>query len=141
MERISFVKDKIVSYPKGPTGVTATTESGSKVFGEAEIDREGRYSSSNLLNQNIDKLAQTLGFIFPENKVERNESVSDYSDYSELTEQEVIENLDEHLNYFDSNPAKSNKNDNFCRKCGQKYASVDNFCANCGNRRNLKAFI
>jgi hypothetical protein len=132
--RISFAKDKIGTYIKGASGITATTESASKVIGQAEINSDGTYSSSNLLNQNIDKLAQTLGFNFS-SEVEPENINDSYQGYSSLTEQEIINNLDEHLDCFNNNSSSTYKNDNFCRQCGSKYISKDNFCGNCGNKR------
>jgi hypothetical protein len=132
--RISFSKDKVGTYQKGDSGITATTASASKTYGIPDLNPDGTFTSTNLLNSNIDKLAKTLGYDLTEIKEEDLEEDMN-QDYSELTEQEMINNLDDHLSNFGQKKATKSKNDNFCRNCGLKYITNDNFCANCGFKR------
>ena len=142
--RISFAKDRIKNYQKGDSGITATSDAGSRTFGKPEMYQDGTYSSSQLLFDNIDKLGESMQQQQHKQNVEPEKVENTTSSLDNLTENEVIENLDFHLGLT---PRKktivshqiampNTEKDNFCRNCGIKYSGHDNFCANCGFKRN-----
>lgn len=162
--RLSFSMDKIPKneYKVGKSGITATTTSGAEPTFKPKYSEKDGYSSSELLNRNIDDLAKKLNLnckleeeaqeeIFDEEEIQE-EIVTKSNSITGLTEEQVIEDLDYYIsltelpdpNSFDFNkslakPVKikvSNKKDNFCRNCGVKFTDQDNFCANCGSGRN-----
>jgi hypothetical protein len=140
-DRPSFSKEKITQHNVGPTGITGTRESSVTPSSNLKATKDGRYNASELLFENIDKLGELF---------HRDEEDEDYveidtidlsedleEDFDSLTEEEVVKNLDHHLNL---NPSKkqsssSGPNDKFCRSCGQKFLQGDNFCGNCGTKR------
>lgn len=147
-DRPSFSKNKVSNYSTGFTGITGTSESSIKPISELTTNLEGKFNSSELLYNNIDKLTCLLNRdIDQENGlVQDNQKfhiIDDDDEFTNLTEEEVIKNLDHHLN---SNPQikqeytnqslQANINiDIFCINCGQKYNQLGNFCGNCGNKR------
>ena len=121
--RISFSKDKVGEYKKGSSGITGTSDSSTepkaKITGN--IIGPGRVSvnSSSLFNENLEKLGISLG-ILPEKTEETEnqfiEQISLESDtedtvdldevpdwntdmLDDLSEEEVIKNLNQHLGY------------------------------------------
>ena len=121
--RISFSKDKIGEYKKGSSGITGTSDSSTepkaKITGN--IIGPGRVSvnSSSLFNENLEKLGISLG-ILPEQTEETEnqfieqitlesdtedtvdlDEVPDWSTdmLDDLSEEEVIKNLNQHLGY------------------------------------------
>ncbi len=158
--RLSFSMDKIHKneYKVGKSGITATTISGAEpTFKPKYSDKDG-YSSSELLNKNIDDLAKKLNFNTKlEEEIEEEileeeteEEVTVKSDnITDLTEEQVIENLNYYINLIDLPTTQTKlpkitsvktkasiKKDNFCRNCGTRFTEQDNFCADCGTHRN-----
>ena len=139
--RASFSKDKVGQYNVGTTGITGTSNTQTSPKSNVKFV-DGAYNASDLLFKNIDKLADQLSKQEPEEYIQEeiddnNNEDFDWSDISNLTEDQVINNLAHHLGYG-NNPVTNTtalspkSGDNFCRNCGQKYLKVDNFCGNCG---------
>jgi hypothetical protein len=121
--RISFSKDKIGEYKKGSSGITGTSDSSiepkAKITGN--IIGPGRVSvnSSSLFNENLEKLGISLGILPEQTEETENQFIGHISlecdaedtvdldevpDWStdmldDLSEEEVIKNLNQHLGY------------------------------------------
>lgn len=114
--RISFSKDKVGNFQKGTTGITGTSKK--SVEPSEKIDVENyepgniSYSGSELLFRNLDALGQKLNFTPQEQDVEEDcvdidaeaqqeNQESNWSDdlLENLSEEEVIKNLNQHLGY------------------------------------------
>lgn len=115
--RISFAKGKVQNYEIGSTGITGTSK---KVSEPTEVANKSKknlmgdleYSASDLLYKNIDNLANLLPDLNvaeveqnleedPTKTFNDNEWVDDMLE--DLSEEEVIKNLNQHLGY---RPAK-----------------------------------
>jgi hypothetical protein len=115
--RISFAKGKIQNYEIGSTGITGTSKKVSEPTEMANKSKKNlagdlEYSASDLLYKNIDNLANLLPDINvaeveqnleedPTKTFNDNEWVDDMLE--DLSEEEVIKNLNQHLGY---RPAK-----------------------------------
>ena len=121
--RISFSKDKVGEYKKGSSGITGTSDSSiepkAKITGN--IIGPGRVSvnSSSLFNENLEKLGISLGILPEQTEETENQFIEQISlecdaedtvdldevpDWStdmldDLSEEEVIKNLNQHLGY------------------------------------------
>jgi len=121
--RISFSKDKVGEYKKGSSGITGTSDSSiepkAKITGN--IIGPGRVSvnSSSLFNENLEKLGISLGILPEQTEETENQFIGHISlecdaedtvdldevpDWStdmldDLSEEEVIKNLNQHLGY------------------------------------------
>lgn len=162
-ERPSFSKGKITSQYKGLSGVTSTSEKSSKPIHQPDAKiSEGLllYESSELLNINIDKLADVLNLntcyksqeiINPHNEIYETQDIQptiggqqfaqEDMDITGLSEDEIIADLDRHLGISKlkentENPTLTEK-DLFCRSCGNQYYWSDNYCARCGKKRGV----
>ena len=155
LRRLSFSKDKIENFSVGNSGITGTSNSSKNVSSLPDANMVGdevSYNSSALLFKNLDNLSILLSKnnkqLEPEddvNLVDNQEQEIEEMDwtkddsYENLTEEELIKNLNQYLNYEKRevvNKTQPIKKDNFCRKCGQDFLSLDNFCGGCGNKRN-----
>lgn len=163
---ISFSLDRagkqIVS--KGNTGITGshrTSQLRIDATSPAQMDKnsseyqELSFNSSSLLYDNIDKLGDTLkSFEAPAETQSSDDEPTPlkgkyiYNDDS-LTEEDLIRDLDSHLNFdvtkgsgvkpkkqfeakhFDTKPIVV---DNFCGACGRQHEPGDVFCRTCGRK-------
>lgn len=162
--RVSFSKEKIGNFPTGRSGITGTSDSSRNPMSEPTATfQEGNasFNSSDLLFRNIDKLGQELNQEHVEDCVGDNETLLEeimWEDdlLEDMTEDEVIMNLDQHLyndnkrevrrislnttnivgpamDYVVAKPQSITTN--FCTQCGRGYSPSDNFCGGCGNKR------
>ena len=112
--RISFSKDKVGNFQKGTTGITGTSKKAIEPSEQVDVEsyEPGNisYSGSELLFRNLDALGQKLNFIPQEHDVEEDcvdaetqqeNHESNWSDdlLENLSEEEVIKNLNQHLGY------------------------------------------
>jgi hypothetical protein len=158
-DRPSFNVNKVGKYAVGPTGITGTSDSATNPKTSSVEFTDGKYNSSDLLFQNIDKLGDTL-FRQRIEDVQTPESVNEITESLEeddveevednfelLSEEEIANNLEYHINFNKRTAQKvtptqvqvksnSYSDDKFCRNCGQKFIPIDNFCGNCGGQRN-----
>lgn len=158
--RISFDKNKVASYDKSPTGITATNVKGStpttelvpQISGAGELS----YNSTDALTKNLELLGEKLRH----GKIEQNDAEYEDIDYEETTddpkdswrteidqfddlcEDDIVQDLDRYIGNVSKIQLvkKQNKNkkripDNFCRNCGDQYYENDNFCGSCGSQR------
>ncbi len=165
-ERPSFAKGKAIELHKGSSGVTATTEAASKPYDEPKSSFTGEtvaFDSSELLFQNIDKLANKLGGYNAtqdeacNNEGKDPENNNDFADDEEvdisgLSEEEVIANLDMHLglskstftssyiptNSLGHNVAESPKLPSWATEwqTNSKSSKRDIYCRTCGMQYN-----
>jgi hypothetical protein len=114
--RISFSKDKVVQYPKGATGITGTSRKVIEPTDEIAVDSSElgnlTYNASEQLFKNLDALGKKMNLSLeydpPTQSEEINLEKNDVSEWSadmldNLSEEEVIQNLNQHLGY---RPAK-----------------------------------
>lgn len=143
--RLSFAKDKVGNYPTGKSGVTGTSDRAINSLGEVTVDfssNEISFNSSDLLFKNIDKLGEKFSHDERNEWQESESNFDDGQDLNDLSEEQIIADLDKHLNIdsksieTQSNKNISTKTDNFCRNCGKKYLQSDNFCGICGKPRS-----
>lgn len=107
--RVSFKTGKVHPHPEGPTGVTATSrkqsfptsglkpkvdEDGNEMYA-AEIDFEKLAEKLNIKNVSESEIEEKND----EENIKVSEDWYDYQELEELTEEEVIKNLDQHLGY------------------------------------------
>lgn len=158
---ISFSLDRagkqVVS--KGNTGITGshrTSKLNINASAEPQLDSncsefsDLSFNGSNLLYDNIDKLGDTLKSFdtryekppAEEEPILVREKKFIYNDDS-LTEEDLIKDLDSHLNFEVTKNANVKPNkyevkqtiiDNFCGSCGRKHEPGDVFCRTCGRR-------
>jgi len=114
---ISFAKDKIGQYPKGLTGITGTSRKVIEPTDEISIESSElgnlTYNASEQLFKNLDALGKKMNLAPEEsdsqtqseeiNLEENNVSVWSTDMLDNLSEEEVIQNLNQHLGY---RPAK-----------------------------------
>ena len=149
IERPSFSKNKIGQYATGTSGITGTRESSVNPISEVTANLDGKYNSSEMLFQNIDKLASIIYGKQTDEETEEIEYDNDTENIDNYTEEELAQNLDFHFNNrrislsaipqnVVEQPMTTNSNvlDKFCRNCGQRFLNNDNFCGNCGLKRN-----
>lgn len=112
--RISFSKDKVGNFQKGTTGITGTSKKAIEPSEQVDVEsyEPGNisYSGSELLFRNLDALGQKLNFTPQEQDTEEDcvdtetqqeNHESNWSDdlLENLSEEEVIKNLNQHLGY------------------------------------------
>ena len=112
--RISFSKDKVGNFQKGTTGITGTSKKAIEPSEQVDVEsyEPGNisYSGSELLYRNLDALGQKLNFTQQEQDTEEDcvdtetqqgNHGSNWSDdlLENLSEEEVIKNLNQHLGY------------------------------------------
>ena len=112
--RISFSKDKVGTFQKGTTGITGTSKKAIEPSEQVDVEsyEPGNisYSGSELLFRNLDALGQKLNFTPQEQDTEEDcvdtetqqeNHESNWSDdlLENLSEEEVIKNLNQHLGY------------------------------------------
>lgn len=112
--RISFSKDKVGTFQKGTTGITGTSKKAIEPSEQVDVEsyEPGNisYSGSELLYRNLDALGQKLNFTPQEQDTEEDcvdtetQQESHESNWSDdllenLSEEEVIKNLNQHLGY------------------------------------------
>lgn len=145
--RISFVKNKVSDYKVGVTGITGTSEKAMHPYDDVAVDSSSTdlsFNSSELLFKNIDKLGLSILHLEKEAVERQSEDENDEDRFYNLSEDEMILNLDHHLGFDDHETHKPQLNkitqqqtklDNFCRNCGINFEATDNFCGNCGRKR------
>jgi len=117
--RLSFAKDKVGNFPKGATGITGTShkavQPSEEIIPDTYEPGNLSYNSSELLFKNLDALGKKMNFnnsndleneiTEPEedNLDENNVDEWDHDMLENLSEEEVIQNLNQHLGY---RPAK-----------------------------------
>jgi len=117
--RISFAKDKITNFQKGATGITGTSKKATDPTGSIDGSILGLgavfYNSSEQLKKSLDKLGEAMNLSQnSENEKQDSENIIDSHEeeieqdtwntsLDDLTEEEVIKNLNQHLGY---RPAK-----------------------------------
>ena len=113
--RLSFAKDKVGNFPKGATGITGTShkavQPSEEIIPDTYEPGNLSYNSSELLFKNLDALGKKMNFNNSndlENEIteseEDNLEENDVSVWStdmldNLSEEEVIQNLNQHLGY------------------------------------------
>ncbi len=112
--RISFSKDKVGNFQKGTTGITGTSKKAIEPSEQVDVEsyEPGNisYSGSELLFRNLDALGKKLNFTPQEQDTEEDcvdtetqqeNHESNWSDdlLENLSEEEVIKNLNQHLGY------------------------------------------
>ena len=111
--RISFAKDKVGQYPKGLTGITGTSRKVIEPTDEISIESSElgilTYNASEQLFKNLDALGKKMNLAPEEsdsqtqseeiNLEENNVSVWSTDMLDNLSEEEVIQNLNQHLGY------------------------------------------
>lgn len=138
--RASFVKDRVVNYNVGVTGITATNPKSANPSGSVNVETtelgELNYNASELLYRNLDKLGAQLKKTEATSSQVEDVEFEDY-DINEISEEEMAQNLNKYMNSSSLRPMKKTAAcvDNFCRNCGTKYFAKDNFCASCGQER------
>jgi len=142
--RVSFSKDKVGQFSKGPTGITGTSDSQINPTSGVKLV-EGSYSASDCLMKNIEALANRLP---TQDDVDEIIAVASHAHWEndhedlDLSHEELLSSLDKitTINPISTLSVTKTKEeaivDNFCRNCGQKFSNKDNFCGNCGNKKN-----
>jgi len=111
--RISFAKDKVGQYPKGLTGITGTSRKVIEPTDEISIESSElgnlTYNASEQLFKNLDALGKKMNLAPEEsdsqtqseeiNLEENDVSVWSTDMLDNLSEEEVIQNLNQHLGY------------------------------------------
>ena len=131
--RVSFSKEKVGQFSKGPTGITGTTDTQMNPTSAVKWT-EGNYSASDCLMKNIEAIANRIPVQDDVDEIITVASHAVWDDHDDfnLSHEELLSSLDE----ISVCSSKLVSNDNFCRNCGQKYNVKDNFCGNCGRKKN-----